>query len=576
MTTRPGTASKTVLLSYDKIKKLAFAFLALPLFMFLVFFVRLYISIPISLVLILILIISGKRKHIKTRIMEEPDGVRFNIWLLILIGVIVLIWCYLGGQGGFFYQTKDWFARNAVFRDLIRYAWPPYYDVTDSILCYYVGHWLPSAAIGRCIFLLFGNLDLAWAIGNILLGLWTALGCYISILLLIVYLKPQKTRFIIMAVLLMIFFSGLDIVGWIKDGKTLTDILATQHLEWWQWYPQLQFSSNTTCLYWVFNQSTAAWVGTLCFLNEKGTGNYGVIITCCMVSSILPSIGMAFIMILMILFRFFSFLREKKAGTFLKELFSVQNILFIVLAVPVLYFYYSMNTTLNNNTALEIIRVMPYKKIAVFCAGALVLIILFIILSIIQRKKGKNRKFGWIIGLAAVVLSFALSGFLGSNLELRYFWFLVLEAGLYYAILFPNYYKEPIYYISACTLIIIPAIQVGTNSDFCMRASIPGLIILMALCGKKLVQDLGGMQTENKNAIKKVTSYVLIVVLVIGMVTPVVEIWRGIHNCIEKGTIMLTDDYFYTMNRYDENGIIPSNFVSINYRDTIFYNYIIQ
>lgn len=566
---------KTIYLAYGIIKKLAFAFLALPLFLFLIFFVRLYISIPIVLILILVLILSGKRKNVGTRKVEESDGVRINLWLLVLIGVIVLIWCYLGGQGGFFYQTKDWFARNAVFRDLIRYAWPPYYDVTDSILCYYVGHWLPSAIIGRAIFLISGNLDLAWTIGNILQGLWTALGCFISILLLIVYLKPHKTRFIIGAVLLMIFFSGLDIVGWLKDGKTVADILTTQHLEWWQWYPQLQFSSNTTCLYWVFNQSTAAWVGTLCFLNEKDTSNYGFIITCCMISSILPCIGMAFILFIMILCRLYRFIRERKIGMFLKELFSVQNILFIVLAVPILFLYYSMNTTLNNN-AMQEIHVMPYKKIAVFCIGAFVLLILFIAMSIVQRKKGMNKRLGLFVGLAAVTFSFALSGVLGSNLELRYFWFLVLEAGVYYAFLFPNAYNEPIYYISACSLIIIPAIQIGTNSDFCMRASIPGLIILMALCGKKLVQDLDDKQTNNKKAIKTITSYILIAVLVVGMVTPAVEIWRGVHNCIQEGTVMLPSDDYYTMNRYDDEGKISGNFVSIHYRNTIFYNYIMQ
>ena len=82
MMSRSETDSKTLFLTYYKIKKLAFAFLALPLFLFLVFSVRRYISIPIAVTLIVVSMITAKRKRNKTAKtdLEPSEGIRIKIW----------------------------------------------------------------------------------------------------------------------------------------------------------------------------------------------------------------------------------------------------------------------------------------------------------------------------------------------------------------------------------------------------------------------------------------------------------------------------------------------------------------
>lgn len=68
----------------------------------------------------------------------------------------MLLWGYLGGQTGFFYQNSDWGYRNAIYRDLITNSWPVYYPQKDTALVYYIGHWLVPAALTKPVYALFG------------------------------------------------------------------------------------------------------------------------------------------------------------------------------------------------------------------------------------------------------------------------------------------------------------------------------------------------------------------------------------------------------------------------------------
>ena len=81
----------------------------------------------------------------------------------------MLLWGYLGGQTGFFYQNSDWGYRNAIYRDLITNSWPVYYPQKDTALVYYIGHWLVPAALTKPVYALFG-LDAAWMFARMAFG----------------------------------------------------------------------------------------------------------------------------------------------------------------------------------------------------------------------------------------------------------------------------------------------------------------------------------------------------------------------------------------------------------------------
>ena len=181
---------KSVEFSYRNLRAAAFGFLLLPVLLFLLFSVKLIFSLPVAACLVAVYLFAVK----------EPNGAEKEERKIVvpaklfwsLLGLCAL-WCYLGGQGGLFFQTSDWNERNAIFRDLISTSWPVYYPVTDTVMTYYIGHWLPAAALARVLFFITGNLELSFAVGNIFLALWTLTGVMIT-LFLHLYTTNPKTR----------------------------------------------------------------------------------------------------------------------------------------------------------------------------------------------------------------------------------------------------------------------------------------------------------------------------------------------------------------------------------------------
>ena len=90
-----------------------------------------------------------------------------------------------------------------------------------------------------------------------LLWLWTSCGLSIVMLLLFRNLEARGPKQRLAAVLLLVLFSGMDVLGAIFNhnlGALLRPSVghpSGPHLEWWA--GSYQFSSNTTLLFWVFN-----------------------------------------------------------------------------------------------------------------------------------------------------------------------------------------------------------------------------------------------------------------------------------------------------------------------------------
>lgn len=188
------------------------------------------------------------------------------------IGIIFIsaIWVYFSGIGSFVYQNSDYWVRNPIFGDLSNYSWPIVYDlsvesdVVKSIcgdgtvaFSYYFCWWLPVAAVSK----IFG---LGYTARNILLYFWAVLG-----IIEIIYLlcrKLSKCSWIIPVI--MVLFSGLDVVPYLICNNVLP---VTSHIEWWANY--FQYSSNTTQLFWVFNQSIPIWL-IIALLLQLDEGKY--------------------------------------------------------------------------------------------------------------------------------------------------------------------------------------------------------------------------------------------------------------------------------------------------------------
>ena len=59
--------------------------------------------------------------------------------------------------------------------------------------------------------------------------------------------------------------------------------------------------------------------------------------------------------------------------------------------------------------------------------------------------------------------------------------FYLLECGVYMILIYRKYKKDLLYYTVGISLFIIPIFRIGSGCDFCMRASIPALFILMIM-----------------------------------------------------------------------------------------------
>ena len=356
----------------------------IPILLFWIFFTRIYISIPMC-ILTLYLTIKVLKKYEKTN--YNPNK---KYW--IIASLLIFIWIIFSGIGGFSFQNEDFLYRNAMIRDLINYSWPVKYN--NYGLVYYFTYFLPAALIGKIT---------SFKVANIVLFIYS----YISILCILYLINRYLKKDSIFSLLLLILFSGLDIL---MAGK---DIFSLNHIEWY--IKIFQYSSNTTLIYWVFNQAIPIWLIITILLNMKNNKNILFISSLSFLYSPFATLTIIPIAI---------YLYLKNTNNILKNIFSFELLYAIFEAIIIGSFYLSGNGVGDVNFLFN----MNYS--------------LFILL-------------------------------------IYYIVFILIEIGLYVIPTFKYYKNDKLYIIIVLLLLIIPFFVITINYDFIMRASIPPLFILM-------------------------------------------------------------------------------------------------
>lgn len=167
-------------------------YVALPIIVFFIGWLKIYISIPLCILLIysIFLFIKSSKVQLSEKfLILDKKIVIFTLLLL-------LLWVYFSGIGGFWVQRWDQNARNAVLRDLIDYSWPVIFPETGNALVYYFIFWMIPALVGK----LFG-----WCAANIALLIWSYLGIILMMLLLCYFLKLNSLKKVITFVTILIF-----------------------------------------------------------------------------------------------------------------------------------------------------------------------------------------------------------------------------------------------------------------------------------------------------------------------------------------------------------------------------------
>lgn len=324
--------------------KLLFVFATLyiliPNIIFILGYVKLYISIPLSILLIASFYFSTK------------DFPTYNIDFfkyrkkIIFICCILAIWIFLSGVGGLCWQNRwDHKFRNAVFRDLVSNSWPV--SKGGEKLCYYFGYWLPSALVGK----IFGL-----SIGYFSQFVFAIIGVVLVALLIFNYNKKVNFR----TIFILIFFSGMDAVVFMINHSGIELIKAVcsgQHIELLLNY--FNSSSNTTLLFWLYNQIIPFWVGFMLLLSQSNNKNKTLTFCCMVLFCPFPAVALAPVM------AYWLFFKNTNEGQFakrIKQLISLRNLAFFCLALIVSLFFMSNQSAagisvlpINVNTLLRFI-----------------------------------------------------------------------------------------------------------------------------------------------------------------------------------------------------------------------------
>lgn len=441
---------------------LAYAYIALPFAIFVLGWMRWYYSLPLLAGLGYAFYLLCRKAPAVWR--PEWSGKK-DLARIAVIAAVILAWVWLSGIGRYAFQNSDHYVRNTMFDMLVNYKWPlvdpgyvsPTGEAAPRAMIYYIGFWLPAAAVAK----VFHSLSLGYFVQFV----WAALGIF----LVYYFICVRARKLAVWPILVLIFFSGLDIFEqlFLGNGAWLTD--WTYHLETmfegWNnatgtFEVQYQYSAPTTQLFWVFNQCIPAWLCTLLIFNAEDNRAIVFVLACSMLTSTMPFLGLLMLVVYLVFARKW------------KDTFTFPNVLGggIVGIVSFLYF-------LGNDSG-SVSDIFPWQK------------------------------------------------YWGTLL-----FFLACEVFVYALLIWKYHIKNGIFYYILVCLCVIPIFRIGTSRDFCMRVSIPLLFILMLL-----VIDALRLAWQRKD---KLIFAGLVVVLLLGSITPIHEIWRTVsstYTAVQEGT----------------------------------------
>ena len=234
----------------DALDRAAIGYLLLPLILFLAGWLVLAVAVPLLACVLYAarpLYLGGNARPAGGR----PVGLTGpHLAVAVLVGSV---WAVLGGTDHWVFANADWHMRDALLHDLVVARWPVGYGYlggTSTLLRAPIAYFLPAALVGKA-----GGLPAA----HVALLLWTAVGASLF-LLQVLSLAPARLGAMLVVVTILVFFSGLDIVGTIIDvgPSDRTGGHLGTHLEWWA--GRYQYSSMTTQLFWVPNHAFGAWL----------------------------------------------------------------------------------------------------------------------------------------------------------------------------------------------------------------------------------------------------------------------------------------------------------------------------
>ena len=493
-------------LSVKSLKITALITLSAPTLIFLFTFLRWYIGIPFcGCLLTAMLLYVKKQRQIKsssTIFGERDDHFTVSLPSLICCIMVAVLWAYLSGIGGRFTQSNDFHGRNAIFHDLINYSWPVYFENGQGALTYYIGFWLVPALAGKLFGVFFGPIY-AWKFANLFLLLQTV--WYLLLIFLLMLSLLNRRSHVFLFLLLAVLFSGMDgLMSFLKNDWST-------HLEYWA--SDWQYSSLTTCLFWVFNQTLPAWLATLLLMNSiTEFGSYGLFGASLVLTSPFPLVGFFLICAGSFIAQFISRKESGQRLGMIKDTLNSCNILAVFAVIPIFFYLKASNAMSGSSLHIDLF----------------------------------SHKYTF------------------PQLILAHLLFALIEWGLYAVLMFTRFKKDPVFLTVCFSLIAFPWFRSGGYfNDFPMRASIPALFALMLYCA----ESFSGWKKNPHMAL----TFLLAACLAIGIFTPMTEFKRGIDEYVENGYHPVIRDYYKTIIHEEAQ---TENYVCTDIENSLFFTYL--
>ena len=489
---------------------LAYFYLIIPFFIFSLTWLKPCFGIPFA-----IIVAFGFFLMCKTA--PELPVMKWDIGKLIFLLLLILFWVYLSGVGAFTYQNADHDTRNAIFEVMVNNKWPVVMNLMrDGVmqergLTYYIAFWIPAAAFGKVFGMAAGYAFQYW---------WAVYGVIVTYYLMCTFWKKN----VIWPFVVFILFDGWDLIGYYLTENTSYNMLDWIHLERWTF---LQYSSFTTQLFWVFNQAIPAWILILLLLHQKSNKSIIAIWATGLLYCTIPFVGMLPYVIYMIVKNGRQdclHIEKNQKAAFFKGIITYQN-LFVGGVIGIVSFLYLIMNTAVGETSLAMLEELFFTT--VHAAG------------------NTNQGIIEIAGIRMDMMAYIVS--------------IVLNVGIYFVAIYKYQKKKPLYYISLIWLFICPWGKVGTSNDFCMRASIPALLVLFLLVIDSLIKC--------KEASDKSVFYALVIILAIGSFSAVSEMGR---------TISVTLQHKYEIIVNDPLSVMHGGNFSCNAEESFFFKYLAE
>ena len=439
-------------------------YVMLPVLLFVLLWLRWYIAVPLGA-----LVLFGiYRAFMDEEPLWKPEIDRsLTLKLVVMVGLVCL-WVLSSGVGASVAQFPDHYVRNELFKMLIDYEWPvfTYPSGSDNLrgISYYIGFWLPAALVAKWT---------TYQVGLIMLQIWSALGIFFVWLLMCE--RQKSVRIWYFAVF--VFFGGMDAVGKWLEGNLYTQ--AGNSHEWWAIF--YNFPGMTSHLFWAYNQAIYGWLIYCLIMRQTNNRNLLFIWCAALLTSTFAAVGLIPFVVYRALCNTDSDKAKARVVQGLKRCLSVANATGLILSL-VLCSYLLANDvvmdTVAKTTATEVYAAEETQETQESQAqegeGAEQIVV--------RLDENGNPVIDNGDGTVEAVEKPADRGefkaWPKTTRMWMYLWFILLEVGVFFFLIYPSQGKKTLFWISLAVLLICPLIKVGYHLDFCERASIPAMLCL--------------------------------------------------------------------------------------------------